>query len=222
MMKISKKIILFIQKRKLKKTKNILIKKNVDFWTAAFEGYNSIGMNTSISYSEIGIASYCGNNCILNRVKVQKFCSLGNNVEVIYGTHPVNTFFSTHPAFFSVKKQSGITFVDENLFSENKLIEKKYSVVIENDVWIGSHAKLLEGVTIGTGAIIAAGALVTKDVSPYSIVGGVPARVIGYRFDDSTIKKILESNWWDNNLSWFYEPKNLAQLNRIIERDRSS
>ncbi|WP_336576984.1 CatB-related O-acetyltransferase [Candidatus Enterococcus mansonii] len=221
-MKISKKIILFIQKRKLKKTKNILIKKNVDFWTAAFEGYNSIGMNTSISYSEIGIASYCGNNCILNRVKVQKFCSLGNNVEVIYGTHPVNTFFSTHPAFFSVKKQSGITFVDENLFSENKLIEKKYSVVIENDVWIGSHAKLLEGVTIGTGAIIAAGALVTKDVSPYSIVGGVPARVIGYRFDDSTIKKILESNWWDNNLSWFYEPKNLAQLNRIIERDRSS
>nr|WP_179190468.1 CatB-related O-acetyltransferase [Enterococcus sp. 4G2_DIV0659] len=206
----------------MKKTKNILIKKNVDFWTAAFEGYNSIGMNTSISYSEIGIASYCGNNCILNRVKVQKFCSLGNNVEVIYGTHPVNTFFSTHPAFFSVKKQSGITFVDENLFSENKLIEKKYSVVIENDVWIGSHAKLLEGVTIGTGAIIAAGALVTKDVSPYSIVGGVPARVIGYRFDDSTIKKILESNWWDNNLSWFYEPKNLAQLNRIIERDRSS
>ncbi|WP_348921986.1 CatB-related O-acetyltransferase [Enterococcus rotai] len=215
-MKLSKKFILFIKKTQLKKT--IAIKRNVDFWKTIFEGYNSIGLNTSISHSEIGIGSYCGNDCIVNRVKIQKFCSVGNNVEVIYGTHPVNAFFSTHPAFFSVKKQSGVTFVTENLFSENKLIQKKYSVLVEDDVWIGSHAKILEGIKVGTGAIVAAGALVTKDVEPYSIVGGVPAKIMGYRFDEQTISELLQTEWWNNDISWFYDPKNLEHLNRIIER----
>lgn len=218
-MKLSKRFILFIQKAKLKKT--ISIKKNVDFWNTTFEGYNSVGSNTFVSHSKIGMGSYCGSNCILNRAKIKRFCSFGNNVEIIYGTHPVSTFFSTHPAFFSIKKQSGITFVTENLFPENKLIQKKYSVLVEDDVWIGSHAKILEGVKVGTGAIVAAGALVTKDVAPYSIVGGVPAKIIAYRFDKQTINEMLQTKWWNNDISWFYDSKHLEHLNRIIERYKS-
>ena len=74
--------------------------------------------------------------------------------------------------------------------------EQNFHIVIKNDVWIGSHVLLLEGITIGDGAIIAAGAVVTKDVPPYSIVGGVPAKIIKKRFDDDTIRQLLELDWW--------------------------
>jgi len=79
------------------------------------------------------------------------------------------------------------------------------SPIIGNDVWIGANAIILQGVTIGDGAIVAAGAVVTKDVPPYAIVGGVPAKVIKYRFPDSTIVKLLEIKWWDKPEEWILE-----------------
>ena len=75
-------------------------------------------------------------------------------------------------------------------------------VVIGNDVWIGSYVRIMEGVTIGDGAVVAACALVTKDVPPYAVVGGVPAKVIKYRFDPDTIEKFLQLKWWDRSSSW--------------------
>ena len=73
----------------------------------------------------------------------------------------------------------------------------KGTVVIGNDVWIGARATILSGVTVGDGAVIGAGALVAKDVPPYAIVGGVPARLIKYRFSSEIINELLEIKWWD-------------------------
>lgn len=88
-----------------------------------------------------------------------------------------------------------------------KIVEENYNElknppVIMNDVWIGSKAIVLQGVKIGNGAIIAAGAVVTKDVPSYAIVAGVPARIIKYRFSEDIIKKIENTKWWDNEESW--------------------
>ena len=70
------------------------------------------------------------------------------------------------------------------------------STVIENDVWIAANVCIKQGVTIGTGAVVGAGSVVTKDVPPYAIVAGVPARIIRYRFNEETIQKLLDSQWW--------------------------
>ena len=80
--------------------------------------------------------------------------------------------------------------------------EKKISIEIGNDVWIGSRATILEGVNIGDGVVVAAGAVVTKDVPPYAIVGGVPARIIRYRFDEETIQNLLKMKWWEKDQEW--------------------
>ncbi|MBR6646045.1 MAG: CatB-related O-acetyltransferase, partial [Clostridia bacterium] len=98
------------------------------------------------------------------------------------------------------RKQCGMTYVKENRF--NEFTE---TTIIGNDVWIGHSALILEGVKIGDGAIVGAGAVVTKDVPPYSIVVGVPAKVIKYRFSENEIAKLSELKWWDQSVEWIKE-----------------
>lgn len=94
--------------------------------------------------------------------------------------------------------------MDECVFQETRYVdtEGRFKVVIGNDVWIGAYAKIVEGVRIGDGAVIAAGAVVTKDVPPYAIVGGVPAKIIKYRFEEKQIKQLLELKWWNKDIAW--------------------
>lgn len=148
----------------------------------------------------IGRYTFIGRDCYLPNAKIGRFCSIGNNVHVVAETHP-SRFFSTHPAFYSTGKQCGITFVKENLFEERLSVEG-YSCIIGNDVWIGNDVRIIGGLRIGTGAIVGLGAVVTKDVPPYAIVGGVPAKVISYRFDEKRINEYLSSKWWENDDAW--------------------
>jgi acetyltransferase-like isoleucine patch superfamily enzyme len=139
--------------------------------------------------SIVGRYSYCVDAAIKN-TDVGAFCSVGPGTVIGgLGTHPTD-MISLHPAFFSIGGQAGKTFVDREYFSEHQ------RTTIGNDVWIGARAIILDGVHIGDGAIVAAGAVVARDVAPYSMVGGVPARNIRSRFDDTTIAMLLELRWW--------------------------
>jgi acetyltransferase-like isoleucine patch superfamily enzyme len=119
-----------------------------------------------------------------------RFCSIGPGCRIGVGIHPVN-HISTSPVFFSTKEQAGISFASTDIFEENREIK------IGHDVWIGANAVILDGVEIGTGAIIAAGAVVTRDVAPYSIAAGVPAISKRKRFTEEQIECLLRSCWWD-------------------------
>lgn len=114
----------------------------------------------------------------------------------------------------------------ENAFYENSAIRDNKPVVIGNDVWIGAYVSILPGVHIGDGAVIAAGAVVTKDVEPYAVVGGVPAKVIKYRFPQDEIEKFLKIQWWnwsveqiEDNIELFYQPKEFLQIFENIKED---
>ena len=144
----------------------------------------------------MGYGSYIGTNCNFWG-KIGRYCSIANDVRTIIGTHPSKNFVSTHPCFYSLYCQGGFTYANEERFDEYKYAENKYNVVLGNDVWIGYGARIMAGVTIGDGSIIGAGAIVTKDVAPYTIVGGVPAKVIRKRFEDEDIEFLLKLKWWD-------------------------
>lgn len=164
-----------------------------------FGGHNSFGRCCYVD-GAIGAFTYAGANCELKSVQIGKFCSIASNVKVLRMTHPVSTFVSSSPAFFSVQGQcGGKSFVSQNTFEEQVFVDgsDRFSCVIGNDVWIGENSIILGGVKIGNGAVIGAGAVVTKDVPPYAIVGGVPARIIKYRFSDEDIEFLQSVKWWD-------------------------
>jgi acetyltransferase-like isoleucine patch superfamily enzyme len=119
------------------------------------------------------------------------FSSIGPDVLIGgLGQHPTEQL-STHPAFYSARGQSGKTFISTENTSELP------RTVIGNDVWVGARSIILDGLHIGDGAIIAAGAVVTKSVPPYMIMGGVPARVIRPRFNDNVIAALIDWRWWE-------------------------
>lgn len=166
-----------------------------------FEGANVIHAKSCISSSDIGYASYIASNCQLSNCTIGRYCSIGNNVQVVPARHPTSTFVSTCPAFYSTKRQNGLSYCNEELFNERSTVDGR-DVIIGNDVWIGSNVTIRGGVRIAHGAVVAMCSCVTKDVPPYSIVGGVPARIIRYRFSPDEIEKLLAIEWWNKPPSW--------------------
>jgi len=163
---------------------------------SSFEGFNKISIGSYYS-GEMGFASYIGRHSRVEG-KVGRFTSIGDNVGFNRGKHPINfPYVSTSPMFYSMRKQNGHTFAEEQLFDETG-----EDVYIGNDCWIGERVFLVSGIKIGDGAVVYAGAVVTKDVPPYAVVAGVPAKIIKYRYDEDTIKFLTELKWWDMDISW--------------------
>ena len=156
-----------------------------------FGVYNTIFDNVSLHNCTLGDFTFVASDTKISQTKIGRFCSIGPDCKIGLGKHPSRSFVSTHPAFFSTLKQAQITFVDRDHFTEYELIE------IGNDVWLGANVIVVDGVRIGDGAIVAAGSVVTKNVPPYAIVGGVPAKVIRSRFKDEEIEKLLANPWWN-------------------------
>lgn len=138
--------------------------------------------------STMGRYSFCGYDCEISSADIGDFCSIANYVAIGGGKHPID-WVGTSPVFYEGRDS----------------VTKKFSVfprptpkrvVIGSDVWIGYRAILLQGVTIGHGAVIGAGAVVTRDVEPYSIVAGQPARHLRFRFEDELRAALLASEWW--------------------------
>jgi virginiamycin A acetyltransferase len=170
-----------------------------------------IGAPNYIAKSDLGDFSYVEPYCRISDTKVGKFCSIAAYSVLGPPDHPLERV-STHPAFFLRIPEYGYNF-DVEEFQDTA------PTIIGNDVWIGSMAVIKRGIQIGNGAVVGAGAVVTKNVPPYSIVAGAPARIVRYRFKPELIEKIMASEWWDRDERWLrkYAP-HFANSAAFVER----
>lgn len=157
----------------------VRIAEKVKIKGALIQGQVAIGRHTALAKSGVQVLAS------VHEISIGAFCSIARNVTILEYNHPVKRLST---AFIS-KKMTGSSASIEH--------ESKGSIAIGNDVWIGVNACVLSGVRVGNGAIIAANAVVNKDVPDYAIVGGIPAKVIGYRFSKEKIKELLEMQWWE-------------------------
>lgn len=209
---IKDKVVILFWKKHLTATQKCIFHKNTYVGRECIvEGYNLFAENVKIIKSEIGYASYFGKNTELMNVSVGKYSCIGPEVINVSGKHPISEYVSIHPAFYSQQMQIGKTYVNSQKYEEYSYTKNGFFNEIGNDVWIGARVTLLGGVTIGDGAVIAAGAVVTKDVPSYAIVAGVPAKIIKYRFDDEEISYLESIKWWDKDEKWIEEHADLFE-----------
>ena len=200
-------IAISIRKLLLKRKYDLKFGKNVFLgFSVVTEGANAFANNSAISGSYIGYGSYLASNANIQKAKIGRYCSIGPNVKCIFGKHPTTTFVITHPSFFSLKPPVNVSYSTTQQFKEHaepfKFKGKNYSIEIGNDVWIGANVAIMDGVSIGDGAIIAANALVNKDIAPYTIVGGIPGKPIKKRFTEEEIHFLLQFEWWNKDEAW--------------------
>jgi len=151
-----------------------------------------LGPNTRLLETTIGDYSYTAGDVEINYSEIGKFCSIASHVCINPGNHPMWRVTQHHATYRRISYRFA-EVDDEEFFNWRRT----HRVVIGHDVWIGHGAILLPGVKVGTGAVVGAGAVVTKDVEPYAIVAGVPARKIKERFPREVAEKIMETQWWD-------------------------
>lgn len=173
----------------------------------------SLGPGCYLFKTSVGAFTYLAKNVAVMNTEIGRFCSIAQGASISLGLHPSRTFVSSSPVFFSTYKQCGTTFSDGSYFDEMKKTK------IGNDVWIGVNAVIMDGIAVGDGAIIGAGAIVTKDVPPYAIMGGNPAHIIRYRFDEKTINFLLGFKWWNKDSKWLQKNfKDFHDIESFIDK----
>lgn len=154
--------------------------------------WTEIGPHTIMAETVFGDYSYADGDVSIIYAEVGKFCSLASHVRINPGNHPMERVTQHHCTYR--RRQYGFDEKDDSALFHWR---RDHRCIIGHDVWIGHGATVMPGVKLGTGAVVGSGAVVTKDVEPYTIVAGVPARPIRKRFSDDVIAKILQSAWWD-------------------------
>lgn len=143
------------------------------------------------AYSYMNPQGYVRSNTFIGR-----YCSIGRRVSLGAGSHRMSGL-STHPLMSrgpASANYDSMEIAEHNLVFERERVAR---TVVMNDIWVGDGAIILQGVTIGTGAVIGGNSMVTNDIPPYAIVGGIPARIIRYRFPEAIIEMLLASEWWE-------------------------
>jgi len=176
--------------------------------------WTEIGRNTLIVESTIGDYTYDDGEVSIYYSQIGRFCSIANRVRINPGNHPRDRVTQHHMTYrrvqFGLDKQD-----DEEFFAWRRA----HPCIIGHDVWIGHAAVVLPGVRIGTGAVIGASAVVTRDVEPYQVVAGVPARPLRFRFSEDVIARIVKTRWWEWTRPQLEERwRDLCSLSDFLEK----
>ncbi len=162
----------------------VILRSRIGSWT-------EIGRGTTIVESTFGDYSYDAGSVSIIYSDVGRFCSIASHVRINPGNHAMERVSQHH---FTYRRRQYDFGEDDEAFFQRR---RDARCVVGHDVWIGHAAIIMPGVTVGTGAVVGAGAVVTRDVSPYTIVAGVPARPLRRRFDDATAEGLMRSEWWN-------------------------
>ncbi|MDY3113732.1 MAG: CatB-related O-acetyltransferase [Helicobacter sp.] len=193
--------------------------------SGAMEEYCSINRGNVLC--QMGSLSY--SNAPLKRadIKMGRYCSIAVGLDFIAGKHPlhlISTSSCTYDPYFYIFRDSFLKHCGEEYsFCSDwslagKLVPPPPPTILENDVYVCQGAILKPGITLHTGSVVAQNAIVTKDVPPYAIVGGAPARVLKYRFSEDTIKRLLRLKWWEYHFSDFRDISLFLDINEFLDK----
>ncbi len=176
--------------------------------------WTEIGPHAQLVESSIGDYSYCAGANQIIYAEIGRFCSIASYVRINPGNHPMERVTQHHMTYRRV--QYGFAATDDADFFAWR---RAHRCLVGHDVWIGHGAIILPGVTVGTGAVVAAGAVVSRDVAPYSIVAGVPARMLRRRFPEALAEKLLRIAWWEwDRATLEARFADLNDVERFVER----